>query len=172
MAQRVKRLPARQETSVRSLAQEDPLEKWQPTPVLLPAWWATAHRLPKSWTWLEQFHFTNKNLGEQKHIIPSLFFLIFWASQVALAVKNLSASAGDAKRQGSIPGSVRSPAEGNGNLLQYPCLANPMHRGAWQATVHGGHKESETTSLLDYSVWEKWWDNCSRVTVLGCIRLS
>ena len=27
--------------------------------------------------------------------------------------------------------------EGNGNLLQYSCLENPMDRGAWQATVHG-----------------------------------
>ena len=37
----------------------------------------------------------------------------------------------------SVPGSERSPAEGNGNLLQYSCLGNPMDRGAWQATVHG-----------------------------------
>ena len=32
---------------------------------------------------------------------------------------------------GSIPGSGRSPGEGNGNLLQYSCLENPMDRGAW-----------------------------------------
>ena len=38
---------------------------------------------------------------------------------------------------GSIPGSGGSPGEGNGNPLQYPCLENPMDRGAWQATVHG-----------------------------------
>ena len=38
---------------------------------------------------------------------------------------------------GSIPGSQRSPGEGNGNPLQYSCLENPMDRGAWQATVHG-----------------------------------
>ena len=31
----------------------------------------------------------------------------------------------------------RSPGEGNGNPLQYSNLGNPMHRGAWQATVHG-----------------------------------
>ena len=37
----------------------------------------------------------------------------------------------------SIPGSGRSPGEGNGNLLQYSCLENPMDRGAWRATVHG-----------------------------------
>ena len=38
---------------------------------------------------------------------------------------------------GSIPGSGRSPGEGNGNPLQYSCLENPMDRGAWWATVHG-----------------------------------
>ena len=36
----------------------------------------------------------------------------------------------------SIPGSGRSPGDGNGKLLQYPCLENSMDRGAWQATVH------------------------------------
>ena len=38
---------------------------------------------------------------------------------------------------GSIPGSGRSPGEGNGNPLQYYCLENLMDRGAWYATVHG-----------------------------------
>ncbi|KAB0353871.1 hypothetical protein FD755_023435 [Muntiacus reevesi] len=33
--------------------------------------------------------------------------------------------------------SMGSPGEGNGNPLQYPCLENPMDRGAWQAVVHG-----------------------------------
>ena len=32
---------------------------------------------------------------------------------------------------GSIPGSGKSPGGGNGNLLQYTCLENPMDRGAW-----------------------------------------
>ena len=49
-------------------------------------------------------------------------------------VKNRPAKAGDSS---SIPGSGRSPGEGNGNLLQYSCLENPMDRGAWWATVHG-----------------------------------
>ena len=38
---------------------------------------------------------------------------------------------------GSIPGSGRSPGEGNGSPLQYSCLENSMDRGVWQATVHG-----------------------------------
>ena len=37
---------------------------------------------------------------------------------------------------GSIPGSGRSPGEGNGNPLQYSCLDNPVDKGAWGATVH------------------------------------
>ena len=43
-------------------------------------------------------------------------------------VKNQPANAGDSHL---IPGSGRSPREGNGNLLQYSCLGNPMDRGAW-----------------------------------------
>ena len=52
---------------------------------------------------------------------------------IALMVKNLP----DAGDLGLIPGSGRSPREGNGNPLQYYCLENPMDRGAWEATVHG-----------------------------------
>ena len=46
-------------------------------------------------------------------------------------------SACNAKDLGSIPGSGRSPGEGNGNQLQYSCLENPMDREVWQTTVHG-----------------------------------
>ena len=48
---------------------------------------------------------------------------------------------------GSIPGSRRSPGEGNDNPLQYSCLENLMDRGAWQATVHGVTKNQ--TQLSD-----------------------
>ena len=58
-------------------------------------------------------------------------------SQVILVVKNLPASTGDRRDTGSIPGSGRSPREGNGNPLQYSCLENPMDGGVWRATVHG-----------------------------------
>ena len=52
-------------------------------------------------------------------------------------VKNLPAKAGDTRDKGSIPGSGRSPREGNGNPLQYSGLEIPMDRGAWWAAVHG-----------------------------------
>ena len=56
-------------------------------------------------------------------------------------VKTVAANTGDV---GSVPGSGRSPGEGNANPLQYFCLENPINRGAWQATVHGVAKESDT----------------------------
>ena len=75
---------------------------------------------------------------------PKLFFLIslrhylraFLVAQLVkcpLAMQETSCNAGDAD---SIPGSGRYPEGGNGNTHQYPCLGNPMNRGAWWATVH------------------------------------
>ena len=62
---------------------------------------------------------------------------IFWASQVALVVKNLPANAGDIRGLSSILGLGRSPGGEHGNQLQYSCLENPMDRGAWWAIIHG-----------------------------------
>ena len=56
---------------------------------------------------------------------------------VAQRVKNLPCNEEDL---GLIPGLGRSPGEGNGALLQYSCLGNPMDGGAWQATVRGVSK--------------------------------
>ena len=61
---------------------------------------------------------------------------ILWASQMALAVKNLPGNAGDVRDRGSIPGLGRSPGGGHGSPLQYSCLENPMDRGAWGVRVH------------------------------------
>ena len=63
-------------------------------------------------------------------------FLISWASQVVLVVKNLPANVGDLRDAGSIPGLGKSPGEGNGNPLQDSCLQNTMDRGASSAMVH------------------------------------
>ena len=59
-------------------------------------------------------------------------------------VKNTPDKAGDPSL---IPGSGRSPGEGNGNPLQYSCLENPTHRGAWRATVHGAAESGATEQL-------------------------
>ena len=56
--------------------------------------------------------------------------------------KEFDCNAGNA---GLIPGSGRSPGEGNGNPLQYSCLRNPLDRRAWWATVHRVAKESDAT---------------------------
>ena len=60
----------------------------------------------------------------------------------ASVAKNPPANAGDS---GSIPGSGRSPGEGNGDPLQYSCLGNHMDRGDHWATVHGAAEESDMT---------------------------
>ena len=65
-------------------------------------------------------------------------------------VKNLPANAGDATDAHSIPGLGRSPEGGNGNPLQYPCVEDPMDRGAWQATVHEVAKG--TTRLSTHAI--------------------
>ena len=61
-----------------------------------------------------------------------------------------------AKRPRSIPGTGRSPGEGNGNS-QYSCLVNSMNRGDWLATVYG-IAESDTTDQFYISVgWENYY---------------
>ena len=68
------------------------------------------------------------------------------ASQVARAVKNVSASERGIRDMGSVPGLARSPGEGHGNPLQYSCLENPMDSNLaayspWRRT------ESDTTEV-------------------------
>ena len=59
-----------------------------------------------------------------------------------VTVKNLPVNAGDSSL---IPGSERSPGDGNGNPLQYSCLGNPMDRGAWRTAINGVANESDVT---------------------------
>ena len=51
-------------------------------------------------------------------------------------VKSLPASTRDISDTGLIPVSGRSPGGRHGNPLQYPCLENPVDRGAWRATIY------------------------------------
>ena len=59
--------------------------------------------------------------------------MVVWGFPGGSEVKASAYNAGDL---GSIPGSGKSPGEGNGNPLQYSCPENPMDGGAWWATVH------------------------------------
>jgi len=74
--------------------------------------------------------------------------------------KEYTSNVGD---MGCIPGSGRSPGEGNGNLLGYSCLENSMDRGTWQAGVSGvtksriqlsTHTLHITCGLSSHHVWD------------------
>ena len=67
---------------------------------------------------------------KSKQSFFKIFYLILWIKGFpgGTVIKNLPANAGDAGDMGSIPGSGRSPEEGNVNSLQYSCLGNPMDR--------------------------------------------
>ena len=71
-------------------------------------------------------------------------------------VKNLPANTGDTGDSVLIPGSGRSPGEGNGNPPHYSCLENSMDRRAWKATVHGVAKSWTQLSMqILYNLWIK-----------------
>ena len=95
---------------------------------------------------------------------------------MALVVRNPPANAGDLRDMGSIPGSRRSPEEGNGNPLQFSCLENPMDRGAWRATVQGVEKSDMTEQLTlslfyfeflvsQHDLWERGEGNGKEVQI-------
>ena len=85
------------------------------------------------------------------------FLSFFFFFNVLVIQKKLTGSGSDSKAAacsagdpGLIPGSGRSPGEGNGNPLQYSCLKNSMDWGAWWATVHGVAKSR--TRLNDFTL--------------------
>ena len=93
------------------------------------------------------------------------FFPFFTLFMVGSSVgKESACNVGDL---GSNPGSGRSPAEGNGNPLQYSCLENPMDGGAWWAAVHGVAKSrtrlSDFTFIFHFHALEKEMATHSRV---------
>ena len=106
-----------------------------------------------SWCWgFQRCTIFTVSFNEQETLLTLELSLTYtWLSgypyiAAAAGGSEVKASACNAGDLGSIPGSGRSPGEGNGNPLQYSCLENPMDRGAWWATVRSqGHKESDTT---------------------------
>ena len=128
VAQKVKNLPAMQEiwTRVWSLSQKDLLEKGMATQFSILAW-----EIP----WTEE----PGGLQSMDHRVrynraTITFILSFPDGSVG---KESACNAGDTGDMCSIPGLGRSLVGGNGNILQYSWLGNPMDRGAWWAIVHG-----------------------------------
>ena len=81
-----------------------------------------------------------------------------WHSDTGLlwgrVVKNLpprAGDAGDARDAGSVLASVRFPAVGSGNPLQYFCLENSMDRAAWWATICGVAKNQTQLSVHTFA---------------------
>ena len=102
------------------------------------------HRLFEiSWFWRMQIWFHANCIKILGHLNKRHGLLGFPGGS---EVKAFASNTGDL---GSIPGSGRSPGEGNGNPIQYSCLENPMDGGAWWATVHGVAKSR--TRLSDFT---------------------
>ena len=107
--------------------------------------WTVAHQAPLSMEFSRQEYWSGLPFpspgdlpdpdGTRVSCIAGGFFTT-WATTEARYAGDL----------GSVPGSGRSPGEGNGSPLQYSCLENSMDRGAWWATVHGVSKNQTRLS--------------------------
>ena len=97
--------------------------------------WQRMKRRIAYWHNGHEFELTLGDSGEQRSLVGySPWGHTKWGSPAGSDSKESACNAGDLT---SIPGSRRSPGEGNGDSLQYSCLENYMDRGAWWATVHG-----------------------------------
>ena len=83
--------------------------------------------------------------------------------------KESACNAGDL---GSIPGSGRSPGEGNGYLCQYSSLENSMDRGTWWTTVHGVTKSWTWVELIIEWKSRHWKKSHKYIIVLSCLMFS
>ena len=100
--------------------------------------------------WMSERVLTDKRVLlqhlEASQVMPVVFFFFFKKQQQ----KKLPANEGDVS---SIPGSKRSPGEGNSDPLQSSCLESPMGRGAWWATAHGITKSRTPPKRLNTQVF-------------------
>ena len=114
--------------------------KWQTTPVFLLGkipWTEESGRLQSVATQRVEHDWAAENACT--HMLLTLQSKFWISDHLILGFPGGSdgkVSACNTEDLGSIPESGRSPGKGNGNPLQYPCLENPMDRGAWWATVH------------------------------------
>ena len=100
-------------------------------------------------------HTEPKDYGVKISLFPEWWILDFPGGS------DSKASAYHVGDLGSIPGSGRSPGEGNGSPLQYSCLENPRDRGAWWASPWG-HKESDMTERLHFLKITSWTFSSSK----------
>ena len=96
---------------------------------------------PRQYVEKQRYHSTDKGVYSQGYCLPLGNFP---------GGSDCKASTHKVGDLGWIPGSGRSPGEGNGNPLQYSCLENPMDEGAWEATVHGVAKS--WTRLSNFTI--------------------
>ena len=146
--------PAKLETWVLSLGWEDPLEKEMATNSIFLAWeipWTEepsrlqsmgSQRIRQDWATKDRTNTMLTLVPKRSQFSVIQLFHYYYSTNIigfpgGSVVKNPPANAGDSEDGGSIPGLGRSPGEGNGKLLQYYCLGNPMDKGSWRATVHG-----------------------------------
>ena len=144
VAQMVKNLPTIPETWVRSMHWEDPWRR---------------ERLPNPVFWPAEFHGLYSPWGRSFGPDWAIFASLHLASSRWLNGKESACKAGDT---GLIAGSGRSPRRGNGNPRQYSYLENPMDRGAWQATVHGGRKRIGHDWATQQLQWEKQFNTAQK----------
>ena len=79
------------------------------------------------------------------------FYVLIWASQVALVVKNPVASTEDIRDVGSIPGSGRSPGGRHSNPLQYFCLGKSHRQRNLVGYSPQDCKESDTAAATEHT---------------------
>ena len=91
-------------------------------------------------------HLSNSEKPNDGLIVFCYLFHIIYGFLGGSDGKESACNVGDL---GLIPGSGRSPGEGNGTPLQHPFLENPTDGGAWRATVQGV-SESDTTEPLQF----------------------
>ena len=89
--------------------------------------------------------YSDKNVNERTEVdniyyttfnVCNTCIILYWASQLALVVKNPAVNSGGIRDMGLISGLGRCPRGGHDNPLQHSCLDNSMDRGAWWATVY------------------------------------
>ena len=131
-AQMVKHLPTMRETQVRSVGQEDPVEKEMATHSSTHAW-----KIP--WT-EEPVRLQSMGLQRVRHDWAISLQFTSHYTELGLSGKESTSNAGDTVDTGLISESGRSPGGGHGNPLLCSCLETCMDRGAWWATAHGAEK--------------------------------